>query len=58
MKIKNLLFIFLPWFMIMGCQQNLTATYYISPSGNDSNSGTSTQTAWQTVDRITPAICS
>ena len=52
MKIKKLLFILLPWFMIMGCQQNLTATYYISPSGNDSHSGTSVQTAWRTIDKV------
>jgi hypothetical protein len=52
MKIKTLLFIFLPWFMIMGCQQNLTATYYISPSGNDSHSGTSTQNPWRTIDEV------
>ena len=52
MKIKKLLFIFLPWFMIMGCQQNLTATYYISPSGNDSHSGTSAQATWRTIDKI------
>jgi hypothetical protein len=52
MKTKKLLFIFFPCFMIMGCQQNLTATYYISPSGNDSHSGTSVQTAWRTIDKI------
>ena len=52
MKTKNLLFIFSSCFMIMGCQQNLTATYYISPSGNDSHSGTSPQTAWQTIDKV------
>jgi hypothetical protein len=52
MKIKKLLFIFSPWFMIMGCQQNLTATYYISPSGNDSHSGTSAQTPWRTVNKV------
>ncbi len=52
MKIKKLLFIFLPWFMIMGCQQNLTATYYISPSGNDSHSGTSAQATWRTINKV------
>ncbi len=52
MKTKKLLFIFLPCFMIMGCQQNLTATYHISPSGNDSHSGTSVQTAWRTIDKV------
>jgi len=52
MKIKKLLFIFLPCFMIMGCQQNLTATYYISPSGNDSHSSTYAQNAWRTIDKV------
>jgi len=52
MKSINILFIFLPCFMIMGCQQNLTATYYISPSGNDSHSGTSAQRPWWTIDKV------
>lgn len=52
MKTKNLLFIFSSCFIIMGCQQNLTATYYISPSGNDSHSGTSAQTPWRTLDKV------
>jgi len=52
MKTKNLLLIFLPCFIITGCQQNLTATYYISPSGNDSHSGTSAQSPWRTIDRV------
>jgi len=52
MKTNKLLFITLPCFMIMGCRQNLTATYYISPSGNDSHSGTSAQTAWRTIDKV------
>ena len=52
MKTNKLLFIFLPCFMIMGCQQNLTPTYYISPSGNDSHSGTSAQSAWRTIDKV------
>jgi hypothetical protein len=52
MKIKKFLFIFLPCFMIMGCQQSLAVTYYISPSGNDIDSGTSPQTPWQTIDKV------
>jgi hypothetical protein len=28
------------------------ATFYVSPSGNDSNDGTSPATAWQTVDKV------
>lgn len=27
-------------------------TYYVSPTGNDSNSGTSQSQAWQTIDRV------
>ncbi|MBK8173022.1 MAG: right-handed parallel beta-helix repeat-containing protein [Sandaracinaceae bacterium] len=30
-------------------------TYYVSPSGNDSNAGTSPATAWQTVERVRTA---
>ncbi|MBK6343083.1 MAG: hypothetical protein IPF41_10985 [Flavobacteriales bacterium] len=28
-----------------------SATYYISPTGNDSNNGTSQATAWRTINR-------
>jgi len=28
------------------------ADYYVSPSGNDNNSGTSPSEAWQTIDRV------
>ena len=52
MKIKKLLFIFLPWFIIMACQKTLAVTYYVSPSGNDSHSGTSAQTPWRTIDKV------
>lgn len=31
------------------------ATYYVSPSGSDSNSGTSPNQAWRTVDRVNSA---
>src|SRR5947209_7993197 len=33
----------------------LGTTYYVSPSGSDSNSGTSPQSAWQTVGRVNRA---
>jgi len=52
MKTKNLLFIFSSWFIITTCQKTLALTYYVSPSGNDSHSGTSTQTAWQKIDKV------
>ena len=34
------------------CQQTLAVTYYVSPSGNDSHSGTSAQNAWRTIDKV------
>lgn len=34
------------------CRQTLAVTYYVSPSGNDNHSGTSAQTAWQTIDKV------
>lgn len=34
------------------CQHTLAVTYYISPTGNDSHSGTSAQSAWQTIDKV------
>ena len=52
MKIKKLLFIFSSWFIIMACQKSLAVTYYVSPSGNDSHSGTSAQTTWRTIDKV------
>lgn len=32
------------------------ATYYVSPAGNDSASGTSPSTAWRTLQRVTSAV--
>lgn len=41
--------VFILWFSLV----EIKATeYYVSPSGNDSNSGTSAQAAWRTIDRI------
>jgi len=34
------------------CRQTLAVTYYVSPSGEDSHSGTSAQTAWRTLDKV------
>ena len=34
------------------CRQTLAVTYYISPAGNDSHSGTSVQTAWRTIEKV------
>jgi len=51
MKTKNFLFIFSLWFIITACQKTLAVTYYVSPFGNDSHSGTSAQTPWRTIDK-------
>jgi len=40
------------WFIITMCQQTLAVTYYVSPSGDDSHSGTSAQNAWRTLDKV------
>lgn len=52
MKTKNLLFIFSLWFIIIASQKTMAVTYYVSPSGDDSHSGTSAQTAWRTIDKV------
>ncbi|HUU19628.1 MAG TPA: right-handed parallel beta-helix repeat-containing protein [Sedimentisphaerales bacterium] len=52
MKTKNLLFIFSSWFIIMACRTTLAVTYYVSPSGDDSHSGTSAQTPFRTIDKV------
>ena len=36
-------------------RRHLSATYYISPAGSDSNSGTSASTPWQTVAKVNKA---
>jgi len=35
-----------------GCQCALATTYYVSPTGSDSNSGTSTSSPWQSVTQV------
>jgi hypothetical protein len=50
-KHRNLFFFLATWFIITMCRQTLAVTYYISPAGNDSHSGTSAQTAWRTLDK-------
>ncbi len=38
--------------MMMVWQKSPATTYHISPSGNDTNAGTSPQAAWQTIDKV------
>jgi len=52
MKHRRLSFFLASWFIITMCRQTLAVTYYISPAGNDSHSGTSAQTAWRTLDKV------
>ena len=51
MRTKKLFFIFSSWFIITACQKSLATTYYVSPSGDDSHSGTSPQAASRTIDK-------
>ena len=40
-------------FMLMVCAQSaLATTYYVAPSGSDSNAGTSSSSPWQTISRV------
>ncbi len=52
MKTIKVALIFSSCFAIIVCQKCLATTYYVSPSGNDSNSGTSAQAGWQTLDKV------
>ncbi len=39
--------------LLLACSLTASATvYYVSPSGDDSNNGTSQSTAWQSIDRV------
>jgi hypothetical protein len=37
---------------LLGCSPDMQNTYYISPDGNDENSGLSAQEAWASLDRV------
>jgi len=52
MKPIYLSYVLASWFVITMCQQTLAVTYYVSPSGDDGNPGTSTQRAWRTLDKV------
>jgi len=51
-KLESLSFILLSGFIVAVCQRALGTTYYVSPSGDDGHSGTSTQAAWRTLDKV------
>ncbi|HEY0976536.1 MAG TPA: right-handed parallel beta-helix repeat-containing protein [Flavobacteriales bacterium] len=46
------LFRFLAVLGVLIAQDLFAATYYISPTGSDTNNGTSTSTPWRTIDRL------
>jgi len=51
MKYKVIFFI---WLNLL-CLISYSATYYVSPSGNDSNNGTSISTPWKTINKVNSA---
>jgi hypothetical protein len=47
------LIIFLTTIMNIGCTSDIQSkTYYVSPEGNDDNTGLSTNTAWASIERV------
>jgi hypothetical protein len=52
MKSIKVLFVFSACIGIITCRASPAAGYYVSPSGNDINSGASTETAWRTLDKV------
>jgi hypothetical protein len=52
MENTKVLFVLSACVVIMNCQESPAATYYVSPSGNDTNAGTSPQAAWRTIDKV------
>ena len=44
---------FITFVLLLGLSGTVLATtYYVSPSGNDNNTGTSPQDAWQTINKV------
>jgi hypothetical protein len=52
MKKKSYFLILITTCILAISQQTVAATYYVNPVGNDNNPGTSTDNAWQTIDKI------
>lgn len=52
MKNIKVLFVFSACIAIITCRESPAAGYYVSPSGNDINSGASAETAWRTLDKV------
>ncbi len=51
-KNRNFVLTLLSCCIVVISQRAPAVTYYVSPSGDDSNSGTSTQRAWRTIGKI------
>ncbi|MGB3525321.1 MAG: hypothetical protein WBB32_05075, partial [Flavobacteriales bacterium] len=51
-KMPNRAKAFFTFLLFAGSLSSFATDYYVSPSGNDSNNGTSPATAWQTIDRL------
>ena len=52
MKNKRFFLILISSCIVVVSQQAVAAIYYVNPSGNDNNAGTSTQSAWRTIDKV------
>jgi hypothetical protein len=48
----KILFVISVCVAVVTCQECAAASYYVGPSGNDTNSGTSPQAAWRTIDKV------
>ncbi len=49
---KKFVFVISSILMLVYGSTSVAATYYVSPSGNDNNAGTSPSTAWATIDKV------
>ena len=52
MRNKSFFFTILLSCFVVVSQRVFAVTYFVSPSGDDSNPGTSTQRAWRTIDKV------
>lgn len=54
----RLRFLFITAFIITLCSTAQATNYYVSPSGSDANSGTSTTAPWQTLSKVAATVFS